>query len=174
MSGAPDGTVREGLPVGVLRAGVLVAGVVAWLTVVAGRPLDAVAAVVLGLVLLCAYAPGGAAPTVALLGLVVLQLRTGDLDLRLGLTVAAVAAHHALCALAGALPADARLDVRALRRPVQGYALVTSGSLALLGLALAVRGRVAPDALVLEATVVLVVAAVVVTVAVVRAQGRRQ
>ena len=161
----------DGLRPRTLRAGVLVAGLVAWAAVVAGRPLDAVAAVALGFVVLSAYASGGAAPTAALAGLVVLQLRVGDLDGRLALTVAAVAAHHTLCALAGPLPADARVRADALRRPLLQYAAVTAGSLGLLVVALAVRGQVVPDALVLEATVALVVAALVVAVAVVRTQS---
>lgn len=157
----------------VLRVGILVAGLLAWASVTAGRPQGAYSAVALALVALSAWLPAGPVPTATLLMVVLLQLAEGGLDLRLALTVAAVAAHHALCAFLAPLPADARVRIDALRGPVRQVGVVLAGALLLLGGAVGVRGlhRYLPDGTVLVATAALVAAAVVAVLGVARLLG---
>jgi hypothetical protein len=162
----------------VLRLAALAAGVLAWASVAAGRPQGVLTVVTIAVAVLSVLAPAGAAPTALLLLLVAVQLAEGGLDLRLPFTVAALAAHHALCAFLAELPDDAWVQLDVLRRPLQQFLGVQAGSLLVFGGALTVRrlDRSLPDAAVLGVTVALVAATSVVGMAVARflTQGRRQ
>lgn len=158
------------MPAVLLRVAVLGAGLLAWQSVAAGRAPGPIAAVMVLLIVVAAADPAGPIPTVFLLAVGGLQVAVGEVDLRLPITVAAVHAHHVLCALSGGLPPDARVGPGAFRRPLGRFLALQAASLLLLGCVVVVRraDQSLPGPVLLVATAAVVAAVSAAVVATVR------
>lgn len=142
---ARDGlVVGRGIPNWVFRAAILLLGAAIVAPLLSGATLGALV-VLAPAVLAAVYAPDSPAPAAVVIAAALLVALSGTDPLRPEVLVLIPLVHlfHVTCALAGVLPYDGRLHVRALRAPALRFVVVQAAVFALAGLAaLLPTGRV--------------------------------